>query len=152
MDSGPEVSGVGCGDHFDGAGVFGAGLTMSEVARTRPWRWARFLQGDGAGAGNLAADVAVDAGGGGGDGVEEFDAGAFFDPQVAAVDGADDLAVAADDEIAGAFDRAGEFAEHGEVVAADGDAADRAGLLDGRRCRGFGCGGSRARRSRSRAG
>ena len=106
------------------------GLTMRDGGADEAVELGAFFEGDGAGAGDLAADLAVDGGGGGGDGIEELDAGAFFDAEMAALDGADDFAVAADDEIAGAFDRAGEFAEDGEVVAAQGDAGDGAGFLD----------------------
>lgn len=77
-----------------------------------------FLEGDGAVAENLTADMALDARGVRGDGMEEFDAGAFFDTQVAAAEGGVDFAAAADDEVAGAIDICGERAKHGEVVAA----------------------------------
>lgn len=89
-----------------------------------------FFEGNGTAARDLAADVAVDGGGGCGDRVEEFDASAFFHPKIPAMHSADDFSVAADDEISGTFDRAGEFAEHGEVVAAERGTCDDAGFLD----------------------
>ena len=104
--------------------MFGTGFDDEGGGADEAVEVGAFFEGDGAGAGDLAADLAVDGGGGGGDGIEELDARAFFHAEVAAVDGADDFAVAADDEVAGAFDRAGEFAEHGEVVAAEGGAGD----------------------------
>lgn len=90
-----------------------------------------FFEDDGTGARDLAADLAVDGGGGGGDGVEEFDTCAFFNAEIMALNGADDLSVTADDEIPGAFDGTGEFAKHGEVVAAERDSGDHSGFLDG---------------------
>ena len=89
-----------------------------------------FLQGDGAGAGYLATDLAVDGGGGCGDGIEEFDSCCFFHAEVPALHGADDFAMAADDEVARALDGAGEGSEHGEVVTAECGAGDGAGFLD----------------------
>lgn len=47
-----------------------------------------------------------------------------------ALNGADDFSVTADDEIPGAFDGTSEFAEHGEVVAAERDSCDHSGFLD----------------------
>jgi len=65
------------------------------------------------------------------DGVEEFDACAAFDAELAAVDDSEDFAVAADGEVTGALDGAGEVTEDEEVVALDGDAGDGAGFSDG---------------------
>ena len=89
-----------------------------------------FFEGDRAGAEDLAADVAVDAGRLGGDGVEELDAHSFFHAEVAAENAADNLTAAADDDLAGAFHRAGELADDGEVVALDVRAGDDSGFLD----------------------
>ena len=96
-----------------------------------------FLESDGAGARDLTADLAIDAGGVGIDGIEEFDARAFFHPQAIAENGADNLSVIADDEVAGALDGAGERAEDGEVVAAQGGAGDDAGFLNDHIATGF---------------
>lgn len=89
-----------------------------------------FFESDGPGAGNLAADVPVDKGGDGGDGVEKLDPGTLFHPQVTAAHLANDFAVAADDQIPAAFDRAGQFTQHGEVVALQGDTRNRAGFTN----------------------
>ena len=127
-----ELSGLRAqlGDHFDGAGVFGAGFHDERGGADEALEVGALLKGDGAGAEDLAADVAVDEGAGGGDRIEELDAGAFLNAQVPAVHGTDDFAMAADDEVAGAFHGSGEFAEDGEVMAAEGDAGDDAGFLD----------------------
>ena len=89
-----------------------------------------FFKNDGPGAGDIAEDLAVDEGGGGGDRAKKLDAGTFFDAEIPAEDFSDDFPVAADDQVARAFDRASEFAKHGEVVALEGDAGDDAGFLD----------------------
>src|SRR6478735_3521784 len=108
-------------DHFDGAGVFGAGFDDEGGSADEALELGAFFEGDGTGAGNLTANLAINEGGGGGDWIEELDTGTFFDPEVFAGNLADDFAVAADDQIAGALDGAGEFAQHGEVVAEDCD-------------------------------
>lgn len=69
-------------------------------------------------------------GGLGGDGVEKFDACAFFDAEFAAADFTGDFAVAADGEVAGAFDGAGQLADDGEVMTLECDAGDAACFLD----------------------
>ncbi len=89
-----------------------------------------FFQGDGAGAGDLAADGTVDEGGGGGNGIEELDAGSFFHTEVVAANFTDDFPVAADNKITRTLDGSGEFAEDGEVAALEGDAGDHASFLD----------------------
>ena len=127
---GYEISDLCAGDHFDGPGVFGTGFDDEGGGFDESVELGAFFEGDGTGAGNLAADVAIDGGGDGGDRVEEFDACAFFDTEIAAFDGADDFSVAADDKIPGAFDGAGEFTEDGEVMAAERGTYDYAGFLD----------------------
>ena len=88
------------------------------------------FKSDGTGAGNLPADVAINEGGDGVDGIEELDSRAFFDPEVPAVHFADDFPMAADDEISAAFDGAGQLTEDGEVMALEGGAGDGAGFAD----------------------
>ena len=58
----------GLGDHLDGAGVFGAGFDDERGGADEALKVGALFEGDGAGAGDLAADVAVDEGAGGGDG------------------------------------------------------------------------------------
>ena len=124
------MGGRGFGDHFNGAGVFGAGFDDKRRGAHEALEAGAFFEGDGAAAGDLAADVAIDNGGGGGDGVEKFDAHALFDAEVAALDGADDFPMVADDDIPGAYDGGGQFAQDGEMVAAQRDSGDRTGFLD----------------------
>lgn len=90
-----------------------------------------FLKVKFAGAGEIAGDLAVDDGVLAVDGVRELDLGAFFDDEAFAAHLAHDFSVAADDEVSGAIDPAGKLAEHGEVVAADGNAGDGGLFLDG---------------------
>lgn len=54
---------------------------------------------DGAGAGELAADLAIDECGGSGDWVKELDTSSLFHAEVPALDLAEDFPVAADDEV-----------------------------------------------------
>ncbi len=89
----------GLGDHFNGAGVFGAGLDDERGGADEALEVGTLFEGDGPGAVNLAADVAIDEGGGGVDGIEELDAGALFHSEVPAIHLADDFTVAADDEV-----------------------------------------------------
>lgn len=88
------------------------------------------FEGDGTCAGDLAANLAVDVSGGGLDGIEKLDPCAFFNPQAAAEDGTADFAVAADDEISGAFDRTGELSDDSEMMATQRGNRDGSGFLD----------------------
>ena len=117
-------------NHFDRAGVFRARLDDKRCGADESLEVGTLFQSDSSGAENLAADVAIDEGGGGVNRVQKFDARAFFNPQVAAGNLADDFSMTADNEIATAFDGAGEFTEHGEIVALQGDPGDRTGFLD----------------------
>ena len=98
------------GDHFDGAGVFGTGLDHEGGGADESVEERAFFESDRTGAIDLPPYLAINGGGDGGDWIEKLDPRAFFDSQVPALDRADDLAVAADDEVARAFDRSGEFA------------------------------------------
>jgi hypothetical protein len=69
-----------------------------------------------AGAGELAADIAVDTRGFRMDSAEKFHARSFFHDQVSAVDRMIDFSVCADDQVAGANDRAMDAAEERKVV------------------------------------
>lgn len=125
-----KISDLWAGDHFDGSGVFGTAFNNEGRGFDEAVELGAFFENDGTGAGNLTTDMAVDGGGDRGDGVEEFDTCAFFNAEIMALNGADDFAVTADDEIPGAFDRTGEFAKHGEVVATQRGSRDYAGFLD----------------------
>lgn len=89
-----------------------------------------FFESDRACAGDLPADVAVDEGAGGGDWVEEFDAGTFLNPQVFTMHLADDFTMTADNQVARALDRTGDLSEDDEIVAAKCDAGNDAGFLN----------------------
>lgn len=61
----------------------------------------------------MTTDVAVNEGAAGGDRIQEFHAGSFFDTKIPAVHFTNDFTVAADDQVTGAIDRAGEFTKDG---------------------------------------
>lgn len=106
--------------------MFGTGLDDEGRRLDETLEVGSFGEGDRSGAGDLAADLAVDNGGAGGDRVEELDAHALFDAEPAAVDFSGDFPMAADDEITGAFRAGGQFAEDGQMVALEGDAGNDA--------------------------
>ena len=89
-----------------------------------------FPESDGTGTGDLATDLTFDSGGGGSDGIEEFDACALGDAEVAAMDDADDFSMSADEEITRAMDGTGQFTERREMVATQRGSSDRTGFLD----------------------
>lgn len=89
-----------------------------------------FFESHGTRAANLTADVAVDPSTAGGDGIEELDAGPFFDSELTAMNGAHDFTMTADDQVAGAFDGSGKLTEDSKVMAAESDAGDDPRFLD----------------------
>ena len=84
--------------------MLGSGLDDEGTGADEALEVGALLEGDGAGAVDLAPDVTVDVGRHGGDRVQKFNPRAFFHPQVPAVHLADDFSVAADDEITRAID------------------------------------------------
>lgn len=71
-----------------------------------------FLECDGSGAGDLATHGPVDECGTCGDRVKKLYASTFFNPQAATAHLADDAAMAADDQVTGAFYGSGQFTQN----------------------------------------
>lgn len=117
-------------DHFDGSRVLGTGPDDERGGADEPLKMGALCQRHRTGAGDLTADISVNESGAGSDGIEKLDTGSSFHTEVPTSHFSDDFSVTADDEIAAAFDRAGKFAKHGEIVALKGNSGDRAGFLD----------------------
>ena len=100
-------------DHLDGSIMFGTGFDDQRSGANQPVETCTFFQSDDTGAENLPADVAGDTRSFRVDWIEKLYVCAFLDPEVSAMYRSDDAAVAADDEIAGALNRTGEFSGNG---------------------------------------
>lgn len=110
--------------------MFGTGHDNEFGTTQQTVELSAFFESDGAGTGNLAADLTIDHDAVGGDELEKFDTGAFFHAQFSAGERAGNPAVSADDNVARALDIGGKSAEHGEMVAAHGDATERSSFAN----------------------
>ena len=99
--------------------MFGTGFDDKGRGAHEPLEMRTLFQSNGAGARDLTAGLAVDAGTVGNHGVEKFDARTALDAELATPDLTDDFAMTADDQIPGTIHRAAKLAKDGKVVALD---------------------------------